>query len=102
VSGVIPSSYGYHIIRVLDRHPGAGLPTFESKYAAVMNFLTSERRRVAFDERLRELQERAPVVVDTARLRIATRAGMSEKGGPGLLEATEEEAPAESGEGEAP
>lgn len=102
VSDVIPSSYGYHIIRVLDRHPGAGLPTFESKYAAVMNFLTSERRREAFDERLRELQERAPVVVDTARLRIAARAGMSEKGGPGLLEATEEEAPAESGKGEAP
>jgi peptidyl-prolyl cis-trans isomerase C len=101
VSDVIPSSYGYHIIRVLDRHPGAGLPTFESKYAAVMNFLTSQRRREAFDERLGELQERAPVVVDTARLRTAARAGMSEKGGPGLLERTEE-APAETGKVEAP
>lgn len=74
VSDVIPSSYGYHIIKVLDRHPGAGQPTFESKYGAVMNYLTSVRRREAFDERLLELEERASVFVDTTRLRAAARA----------------------------
>jgi len=73
VSGVRPSSYGYHIIKVLDRHPGAGQPSFEAKRSAVMNFLTSQRRRRAFDERLRELEGRATVVVDTARLRLAAR-----------------------------
>jgi parvulin-like peptidyl-prolyl isomerase len=81
VSGVIPSSYGYHIIKVLDRHPGAGQPSFESKRAAVMNFLTSQRRRQAFDERLRELEGRAVVVVDTARLRAAAQARIEAQGG---------------------
>jgi len=74
VSDVIPSSYGYHIVKVLDRHPGAGQPTFDSKRGAVMNFLTSVRRREAFDRRLTELEERMHVVVDTARLRAAARA----------------------------
>lgn len=81
VSDVVPSSYGYHIVKVLDRHPGAGQPSFDSKYAAVMNFLTSERRRQAFDERLRELQERMHVVVDTTRLRAAARARIDAEGG---------------------
>jgi len=73
VSDVIPSSYGYHIIKVLDRHPGAGQPSFESKRAAVMNFLTSARRRAAFDDLLARLESRAVVVVDTARLHRAAR-----------------------------
>jgi peptidyl-prolyl cis-trans isomerase C len=81
VSDVIPSSYGYHIVKVLDRHPGAGQPTFDSKYAAVMNFLTSERRREAFDRRLEDLEERMHVVVDTARLREAARARIEAQGG---------------------
>jgi len=74
VSGVIESNYGYHLVKVLDRHPGAGQPSFESKQAAVMNFLTSVRRREAFDEWLSELEERATVVIDTALLREEARA----------------------------
>ena len=73
VSDVIPSSYGYHIIKVLDRHPGAGQPSFDSKQSAVMNFLTSRRRRGAFDEWLLDLEERTNVFIDTARLRVAAR-----------------------------
>lgn len=73
VSDVIASSYGYHIIKVLDRHPGAGQPSFESKRAAVMNFLTSVRRRAAFDQQLDRLESRAVVVIDTARLRRVAR-----------------------------
>ena len=73
VSDVIPSSYGYHIIKVLDRHPGAAQPSFESKRSAVMNFLTSERRRRAFDRALDELSHRMVVVVDTAALRAVAR-----------------------------
>jgi peptidyl-prolyl cis-trans isomerase C len=80
VSDVIPSSYGYHIIKVLDRHPGVGQPTFESKYGAVMNFLTSVRRREAFDARLIELEGRTRVVVDTAALRAAARARIEAPG----------------------
>lgn len=76
VSGVIPSSFGYHIVKVLDRHPGAGQPTFESKRAAVMNFLTSQRRREVFDRWLDDLQERSTVVVDTAGLRRAAQSRM--------------------------
>jgi parvulin-like peptidyl-prolyl isomerase len=76
VGDVIPSSYGYHIIKVLDRHPGAGQPTFESKRSAVMNFLTSKRRRAAFDELLDGLESRTTVVIDTARLREAAQARM--------------------------
>lgn len=90
VSDVIPSSYGYHIVKVLDRHPGAGQPSFDSKYAAVMNFLTSERRRQAFDERLRELEEQMHVVVDTTQLRAAARARIETQG--------EEGYPSESGD----
>ncbi len=78
VSGVIASSYGYHIIKVLDRHPGAGRPTFDSRYAAVMNFLTSKKRRAAFDERLAHLSGRASVAVDTAALRVAARNRLSD------------------------
>ena len=73
VSDVIESSFGYHIIKVLDRHPGAGQPSYESKRAAVMNFLTSRRRRKVFDEWLARLEERATVVIDTAALRRAAR-----------------------------
>jgi hypothetical protein len=76
VGDVIESSYGYHIIKVLDRHPGAGQPSFESKEAAVMNFLTSKRRRKAFDEWLGDLEERTTVIVDTALLRSEARARM--------------------------
>jgi hypothetical protein len=76
VGDVIESSYGYHIIKVLDRHPGAGQPSFESKQAAVMNFLTSQRRRNAFDEWLVDLEERATVIIDTALLRQEARERM--------------------------
>jgi parvulin-like peptidyl-prolyl isomerase len=69
VGDIIASSYGYHIIKVVDRHPGAGQPSFDSKEAAVMNFLTSLRRRTAFDDWLTELEEGATVVIDTALLR---------------------------------
>jgi len=81
VSDVIPSSYGYHIIKVLDRHPGAGQPSFDSKRAAVMNFLTSQRRRKAFDRWLEDLEERATVIVDTAKLRQAARERMRRDSG---------------------
>jgi len=85
VSGVVPSSYGYHIVKVLDRHPGAGQPTFESKRAAVMNYLTSQRRRQTFDRWLGDLQERSTVVVDTASLRRAAQSRMREEEPGGLL-----------------
>lgn len=74
VSDVIESNYGYHLIKVLDRHPGAGQPSFDSKQAAVMNFLTSKRRRAAFDEWMLELEERATVFIDTTLLRAEARA----------------------------
>lgn len=76
VSDVIASSYGYHLIKVLDRHPGAGQPSFESKQAAVMNFLTSQRRREAFDDWLVDLEERATVLIDTALLHQEARERM--------------------------
>ncbi len=79
VRDVIASSYGYHIIKVLDRHPGAGQPSFDSKQAAVMNFLTSQRRREAFDEWLGDLEERATVIIDTALLRKEARERMIEE-----------------------
>ena len=76
VGDVIESSYGYHIIKVLDRHPGAGQPSFDSKQASVMNFLTSQRRRDAFDEWLGDLEERSTVLIDTALLRTEARTRM--------------------------
>lgn len=85
LSDVIPSTYGYHIVKVLDRHPGAGVPSFESKRALVMNFLTSQRRRREFDRWLGDLQERSSVVVDTARLRVAAQSRMREQGSGGIL-----------------
>lgn len=90
VSYVIPSTYGYHIVKVLDRHPTAGQPSFESKRAAVMNFLTSERRRAAFDEWLEELEARAVVVIDTLLLRTAAERLMKEKEDYGYEEAPED------------
>ena len=92
VSGVIPSSYGYHIIKVLDRHPGAGQPSFDSRYASVMNFLTSQRRREAFDNELAELSDRAVVVIDTAALRLAAQRRMRGSAGEPALEDVGEEA----------
>ena len=74
VGDVIASSYGYHIIKVLDRHPGAGQPSFDSNQAAVMSFLTSLRRRTAFDNWLTELEGHATVLIDTALLRDEARA----------------------------
>jgi len=89
VSPVIASGYGYHIIKVLDRHPGAGQPSFDSKRAAVMNFLTSKSRREAFDGWLVELEDRAVVVVDTANLRRASRERVDEDASAGSDEAAE-------------
>jgi len=85
LSGVIPSSYGYHIVKLLDRHPGAGQASFEAKRATVMNFLTSQRRRQAFDGWLSDLEERSTVVVDTAKLRIAAASRMRGEGSSGIL-----------------
>ena len=86
VSDVIASSYGYHIVRVLDRHPSAGQPSFDSRYASVMNFLTSRRRRAAFDDELSRLSERSVVVVDTAALRLAAQRRMQGTVDDGSLE----------------
>lgn len=83
VSDVIASSYGYHIIKVLDRYPGAGQPSFDSKRSAVMNFLTSRARRGAFDDLLAGLEERATVVIDTSRLRLAAQERLRGTGDPG-------------------
>lgn len=96
LSGVIPSSYGYHIIKVLDRHPGAAQASFEAKRATVMNFLTSQRRREAFDQWLSDLEERSSVVVDTSRLRAAAQSRMRDEGGGGILGIG---APPDTGEG---
>ena len=90
VGDVIASSYGYHIIKVLDRHPGAGQPSFDSKEAAVMSFLTSQRRRAAFDDWLVELEARATVIIDTTLLREEARARIRSGSG------TYEEAPSET------
>jgi hypothetical protein len=79
VGDVIESSYGYHIIKVLDRHPGAGQPSFESKESAVMNFLTSQRRRQAFDEWLVDLEERSTVIIDTSLLHQEARERMRDE-----------------------
>lgn len=98
VSDVISSSYGYHIIKVLDRHPGAGQPSFDSKYAAVMNFLTSARRRQAFDEHLRGLQGRMHVVIDTTELRKAARARIEAAGEEGFLSESGGASPGEQGD----
>jgi len=90
VGDVIASSYGYHIIKVLDRHPGAGQPSFDSKQTAVMSFLTSQRRRSAFDDWLAELEERATVIIDTTLLRAEARARIRSGSD------THEEAPSET------
>jgi len=89
VSSVIASGYGYHIVKVLDRHPGAGQPSFDSKRAAVMNFLTSKQRREAFDSWLVELEERAVVVIDTAAIRQASRERVDEDTGASAEDAAE-------------
>lgn len=99
VSGVIASSYGYHIIKVLDRHPGAGRPTFDSRFARVMNFLTSKRRRSAFDERLSDLSDRASVAVDTMALRVAARNRLSETAGSSAPDVAPDESMEEEGAG---
>jgi peptidyl-prolyl cis-trans isomerase C len=91
VSDVIESNYGYHLIKVLDRHPGAGQPSFESKRAAVMNFLTSKRRRAAFDKWMTDLTEHATVLIDTVLLREEARARIrtdTEFGEPAAVETT--------------
>jgi hypothetical protein len=96
VGDVIESSYGYHIIKVLDRHPGAGQPSFDSKQAAVMNYLTSQRRRSAFDEWLVDLEERATVFIDTALLYSKAHERLradTETHEPAASETTEVEAP---------
>jgi parvulin-like peptidyl-prolyl isomerase len=89
VGDVIESSYGYHIIKVLDRHPGAGQPSFESKESAVMNFLTSQRRRQAFDEWLVDLEERSTVIIDTSLLHQEARERMRDDQGDYESAATE-------------
>lgn len=101
VSDVIPSSYGYHIIKVLDRHPGAGRPSFESKQAAVMNFLTSKRRRAAFDSMLSRLESRATVVIDTAALNVVARHRVISSGEEGFP-MDGQHAPGDTGDAHAP
>lgn len=99
VSDVTPSSYGYHIVKVLDRHPGAGQPSFDSKYGAVMNFLTSVRRGEVFDERLVELEGRMRVVIDTTRLRAAARARIEAEDGEGYPRESGDLSAEEQGDG---
>ncbi len=90
VSDVIASGYGYHILKVLDRHPGAGQPSFESKRSAVLSFLTSKRRREAFDGWLREIEVRSSVYIDTSLIRQAATERMKGAGDPSFVDQIDE------------
>ncbi len=91
VSDVITSGYGYHILKALDRHPGAGQPSFESKRSAVLSFLTSKRRREAFDGWLLDIEARSAVHVDTALIRQAATERMRGAGDPSFVDQIDEQ-----------
>ncbi len=86
ISDVITSGYGYHILKALDRHPGAGLPSFESKRSVVLSFLTSKRRRDAFDSWLLDIETRSSVHVDTLLIRQAATERMRGAGDPSFVD----------------
>lgn len=91
VSDVITSGYGYHILKVLDRHPGAGQPSFESKRSVVLSFLTSRRRREAFDSWLLDIETRSAVHVDTLLIRQAATERMRGAGDPSFVDQVDEQ-----------
>ncbi len=99
VSDVIASGYGYHILKVLDRHPGAGQPSFESKRSAVLSFLTSRRRREAFDGWLCEIETRSVVHVDTSLIRQAATERMKGAGDPSFVDQIDESPGDDAGAG---
>ncbi len=99
VSNVIASGYGYHILKVLDRHPGAGQPSFESKRSAVLSFLTSKRRREAFDGWLCEIEARSVVHVDTLLIRQAATERMKGAGDPSFVDQLDEPSGDDADEG---
>jgi parvulin-like peptidyl-prolyl isomerase len=62
MSGIIVSPAGYHIIQILDKR-GAGIKTFESVRAEIIEQITREKSEKKFDEWIGELRKRSHVEI---------------------------------------
>jgi parvulin-like peptidyl-prolyl isomerase len=62
MSGIIESPAGYHIIQVLDKR-GAGIKSFESVRAEIIEELTKEKTEKKFEEWIGELRKKSYVEI---------------------------------------
>lgn len=62
MSGIIESPAGYHIIQILDKR-GAGIKTFESVRAEIIEELTKQKSEKRFDDWISELRKRSYVEI---------------------------------------
>jgi len=62
MSGIIESPAGYHIIQVLDKR-GAGIKSFESVRAEIIEEITREKSEKKFDEWISDLRKRSHVEI---------------------------------------
>jgi peptidyl-prolyl cis-trans isomerase C len=72
ISPVIPSPYGFHVFKVVDRRPAAKRP-FQAVRAEIVQRLERERRARAQEEFVAKLRAAAKIDVDEAAFEAATR-----------------------------
>lgn len=71
ISDVVPSPYGFHVFRVVDRK-GAQKRTLEQARAEIADELVRERRSVAQERFLEALRKRAKIQIDEKALAAVT------------------------------
>lgn len=67
VSDVVKSEYGYHIFKVIDRHPARKIPMSEARKEIVQR-LTVANQENAFESDLKHLHDTAKISIDMKKL----------------------------------
>jgi peptidyl-prolyl cis-trans isomerase C len=69
VSGLIRSSFGYHIIKVTEKKK-AGVATLEESRAQLTNFLKEQKRTAELDRLVKELRDKAKISVQASGVNV--------------------------------
>jgi len=63
-SNVVETSFGFHIIQVLDKRPAAALPLDGRLRPKIANFITQQKQMESFEEIIKKLKDKAEIKIN--------------------------------------